>query len=419
MALSDNIRESFFGLPIPGFELGLSERVGDFLGSGRTSEGGSNIIPSPQASSGSSNSSSSSSSPNYSSLNYSPFTPSATKISSGGNSQPSNTSGGSSSGQSYGDVKAAMESGQIPWDDNLLGSLFQPDLGGISDLYAPALAAADEAENLARSGAATDEENLNARVAKSSGDLETKRGSLLGETADEQTKFNETLREALAQAIRTFNGLRQQGISRFGGGNSGAQAIGELVAQEFMRQQGQIGNRRAEGELQFTKERSRINEFVDSSVKDLDLYKNEAIDEIRKTLNTTVAEINARRGDIEANKSRDKMGALEDARNRIMQVEQADKEFRRGLFMEAISNMQQVEGRVFTPEEIMAQLSDFESRFSGEKIAPTGAATGTSPAASALAAKNTNQEDEFAGLNTTQQLPSTKNYVDNIRSNYA
>lgn len=284
------------------------------------------------------------------------------------------------------------------WKDRGDGSSSQDLSQQISDIYAPALESANEQERLARSGRETDEQNLLQRVAKSLADYGTQGEQLLSGTEGEQTRFDSVIESALNQAVRAYNALSQRARG-YGGGNSASRALGELAQREFARSQGQINVRSAEGTKAFGEERTKISQYIDSKKKDLDLFKQEALSSLKTNLDQQIASINARRGEIESNKTRDKVAALQDAINRTRAIQDQDKSFRQNLAQAGLSQLQSISGRAFSPSEIKAYMSEFESDFNVSPGQPTQADS----LVAGLNTKPQTYEDEFADLNPVAQ----------------
>jgi len=246
--------------------------------------------------------------------------------------------------------------------------------GDIDALYEPALRATYDAENNINTGTQEDIAGLERNYQNEYGKTQTEKGNLLTDTSTAQSAFEKTLRSALSEALRAYNALQQQTRARFGMGNSAGQAVGELAQQEFFRQQGAVGEKGVEGSAQFETEKSRIGQFVAQKVKDLDNYKLDAMDQIKKNLRTQLAEVAARRTDIESNKTRDKMAILQDNMNRARQIESEAKSFRQSLALAAVQQLQTISGGKFNPQEIVAYVDDIINNrptIGGTTSAPT------------------------------------------------
>lgn len=401
------------------WDFGITEKIGDWLGKGRTDQGGSEIfvtqgssnLENPQSDAARQSSGqvlgSTDIAPNQSIQNYTPA-PAPTNDTKKPSGSPSGSSSGGAKPNPWttyinvpgrGTMKLqdaigeglVNEYGQPVGGDNNQGDLSKQ----ISDLYAPALQAADEQAGVVRSGYEGDVKNLQNRVAQALSQYNTQGEQLLQDTDTEQSSFNKVIESALNQAVRAYNALNQRANVFYGGATGTGRAMNELAQREYYRQQGQIGSKQAEGTQQFSQERGRIRQYIDSKVKDLDLYKQEALDSLKQNLDAQIASINARKGEIEANKTRDKISVLQDAINRTRAIQDQDKTFRQNLALAGVQQMQEIAGRAFTPQEIKAYISEFTSDLN---IVPGQQQTAESLVAS-LQTKPKTYEDEFAKLN--------------------
>lgn len=402
------------------WDFGITEKIGDWLGKGRTDQGGSEIfvtqgssnLENPQSDAARQSSGqvlgSTDIAPNQSIQNYTPA-PAPTNDTKKSSGSPSGGSSGGSKPNPWTTYINVPERGTMKLQDALSEGLVDewgnPRNGGgggyedlskqISDLYAPALQAADEQAGIVRSGYEGDVKNLQNRVAQALSQYNTQGEQLLQDTDTEQSSFNKVIESALNQAVRAYNALNQRANVFYGGATGTGRAMNELAQREYYRQQGQIGSKQAEGTQQFSQERGRIRQYIDSKVKDLDLYKQEALDSLKQNLDAQIASINARKGEIEANKTRDKISVLQDAINRTRAIQDQDKTFRQNLALAGVQQMQEIAGRAFTPQEIKAYISEFTSDLN---IVPGQQQTAESLVAS-LQTKPKTYEDEFAKLN--------------------
>ena len=262
----------------------------------------------------------------------------------------------------------------------------------ISEGYAPALSALDQAIAAAGQGATTQEESIGRNYASGIEKTAAESAQLTGDTTEQQTAFNKIIRSAYEEAVRAFNALNQQRVSRFGGGSSAGQAVGELAQQEFFRQQGNVTEQQTTGNLQFAKEFANIGRYIGQKKTDLENWKLDAVGQIKQNLTDTLVAIAQNRGQIESNKTRDKLAALQTARENVQRVSDADTAFRQNLALTSIGQAQEIAGRAFTPAEINAQLAAWGiplrgiSRGGGQgTTAPTGLPGGQ-------------QQDEFGNL---------------------
>lgn len=290
----------------------------------------------------------------------------------------------------------------------------------ISDLYDPALRLANEQEQNVRSGYQQDLTNLNNRFGESATQYNQQGEQLLGDTQLEQNRFNQTLESAYQQAIRAYNALAQRGNVQYGGASSTGRALGELAAREFYRQQGAVQTKQAQGNEDFGIERGKIKQYTDSKLKDLDLYKNEALTALEQNLKTQLETIAARKYDIEANRTRDKMAALQNTINQTKAVAEQDKQFRQNLAIASLNQLQEISGRAFTPAEIKAYINEFSSNVNISGTDNGGQAS----ALSQLATKPKAYKDEFQSLNINSvpqnnQQQNTGSYLASVPNSFS
>jgi len=267
----------------------------------------------------------------------------------------------------------------------------------ISESYEPYKRELTNMEGTLQSGFDEQSANLESSTLNEAKKYDTQGQELTQATQTEENKFNQTLQGALAEAIRSYNALKQQVTARFGGASSAGQAVGELANQEFLRQQGQTQQAGVEGSAKFGVEYGKIKSYVQQKKDDLDQFKKEALAQLRDNLNKGLNEIRLRKADVEANKTRDRLALLqstiEQARNMALQ----DQQFRQKLGLAAVSKLQEVSGRQFTPQEWSSYINGFMNEM--KSTSPTQIGTGavaTSGAATPLAynpTRRTNQDE--------------------------
>lgn len=266
----------------------------------------------------------------------------------------------------------------------------------IEDLYNQGISVLNDQEAQVRAGNEADVQSLNNQYNQQSRSIANEQTQYNQEYDTQEKKYNDTIKTALNQAITAYNALQQQQRTRFGLGSSAGQAVGELAQQEYFRQQGNIQNKQAEGSLQFQQERDKIKQYIGEKTTKLDEWKTDALNQLRVELGNKLNEIASRKYDLAQNKTRDKMNILESVRQQALQIAEADKQFRQQLGLAAISKMQEVAGRAFTPKEISTVLSDFG-------IAMPNIGTSSSSVTNALPAygykMSGKRDDELSTLN--------------------
>jgi len=315
---------------------------------------------------------------------------------------PSGGGGGGGGGATWWDDSKNMGqlNGQTIYDKNQWlqqGGQQQPNYDQmIEDLYNQGMGVLNDQEAQVRAGNEADIQSTNNRYNEQMQGITNEQNQYNQDYDTQEKKYNDTIKTALNQAITAYNALQQQQRARFGLGSSAGAAVGELAQQEFLRQQGNIQNKQAEGSLQFQQERDKIKQYISDKTTKLDNWKNEALSQLRVELGNKLNEIAGRKYDLAQNKTRDKMSILESIRQQALQIAEADKQFRRDLGLAAVSKMQELAGRAFTPKEISTVLSDFG-------ISMPNIGSSSSNVTNALPAygyrMSGKQNDEFATLN--------------------
>lgn len=261
----------------------------------------------------------------------------------------------------------------------------------ISDAYAPALAALDQAMGVVNEGANSQTDSINRNYDSSFANANTELDTLNRQTGQRQSDFNQTLKSAYDQAIRAYNALQQKAQAKYGGGSSAGAAYGELANQEFYRQQGNVQSEGVKGEREFANEFSNISNYIAQKKTDLDNWKKDAIGQIQQNLKQSLLDISMRRGDIEANKTKDKIAALNSAVQNVQNLQNANTQFLQQLALNSVGQMQQVSGRAFSPTEIKAVLQQW-----GVPLMGTVSTQVSTP--QIIGNRGNNDKDQFSGL---------------------
>jgi hypothetical protein len=188
-------------------------------------------------------------------------------------------------------------------------------------------------------------------------------------------------------------------MSRFGGTSSAGQAVGELAQQEFFRQQGQTQQSGVQGAKDFGLEYTKIKNYVQQKKDDLEQYKNQALSTLRQNLADKLSEIRMRKADVEANKTRDRLSLLQSTIEQARQVASADKQFRQSLGLAAVSKLQEISGRQFSPQEWSSYINSFVNEMNTGTL-PSQIGSTVASTAGATAKKTGSKYDEFGNLVT-------------------
>lgn len=256
----------------------------------------------------------------------------------------------------------------------------------ISSAYSPALSALDEWMKQLE----TNKTQNYADVTKSYGEGQQ---SIAGQQkegqefqANQQSDLSQNLNSALSDAVRYYNALRQQGQAIYGGGSSTGGAVGELAQQAFLKSQGQIQNTAQQGFQAIQAQTQKLQNYVQEKTSTLDQWKRQAEQQIKDNFTSSINQINAQKGMVEANKTNAKLQALQQAQADARTIAASDQTNRQQLAAWAVQTAQQAAQRAFTPQEIASIYNNMMGQnlagFTGQRVVSPSAvaqvkATGT------------------------------------------
>ncbi len=140
---------------------------------------------------------------------------------------------------------------------------------------------------------------------------------------ENQTDLEASKRSALSDAIRAYNALAQQSQSRFGGGSSAGEAVGELAKQEYFKQQGLTQQSYLKQERDIVNQKAAL-ELQHKQFKDnLALEKQNNENELKRKLDTTLSQIQLQKNMTEQAKAEARISAIKESMNQARQIELA------------------------------------------------------------------------------------------------
>ncbi len=189
-----------------------------------------------------------------------------------------------------------------------------PSAEDISAIYNPLFEELNQQEAAIPGQQKTQEELVNQQLSDAQKAIAGQR-ALTGEgyTAAEGT-VNRQLESGLSEAIRAYNALRQQGISRFGGASSAGAAIGELAQQEFARQQGALQMTTQEQIADLVRQKNQANLFYDQETNAMQRDANAQLAKIRSDFSDKLAAVRANRALAESEKTQLRLNMLQQIR---------------------------------------------------------------------------------------------------------
>ncbi|KKT31771.1 MAG: hypothetical protein UX04_C0002G0207 [Microgenomates group bacterium GW2011_GWF2_45_18] len=299
-------------------ELGISEWIGDRLGIARDPvSGGSQLF-------GSSNPVPGGASASWTPDPVAPPTTPVPKPSGGGTPAAPRTS-------RYDELKAIADKGDLnpsqrtEWEamNQNSGGGGNPDqnlLNEINSMYSNSMNYLGQLEGNANSDYNTAVGITNQSYGLARQQSQTGLQQNLSALDENQQDLDVNKRSALADAVRAYNALAQQRISRFGGGSSAGEAVGELANQEYIRQSHGT-------EQTYTREAGKIRQSItqlnlmQKNYEDqLALQEQEALGGLKSELNNTLARIQGMRVETENARSQMRLSAIQDSISRQQNI---------------------------------------------------------------------------------------------------
>lgn len=228
----------------------------------------------------------------------------------------------------------------------------------ISDMYAPALAALQQIEGTLAGSRDTSLSNTEKDFEEGRGTISREQKELEESLGSQSRQLEKSGQSAFAEATRNLNSLFQSLASRFGAGSSAGLAGGELIGQEFVRNQGKMREQLEQGRQSIAMETTKMKNYIADKSSQLEKWKRDAVSKINENFQNAMNEIAMRRGDVEANKTRDRIAALQDSVNRAKEIENREREFKQGLAQFAVETLQSTSARGFTPQEIAGIVNE-------------------------------------------------------------
>lgn len=164
-------------------------------------------------------------------------------------------------------------------------------------------------------------------------------------------------REALSANRRLYSDLRTGYNQRFGGSTSAGQAASEIANVEQQRQMGKTNQTYAETARAIEVQKQNVQKEYDNGVLQLQQQKQSAINQANRDFQNKLLEIEKNRADINMNKAQARLGALQNLRNQIFQINVQNMQFQQQLQLQR--------------EAAQQELSNYQAKLGGA----TGAAT--------------------------------------------
>src|SRR3990167_5565297 len=215
------------------------------------------------------------------------------------------------------------------WDDNYFqknnpsgggDSGSGVDTAALDAAYGGIFSILDQASATATANSGLDLQSLDAMKTQQLTAAQRNQDLATGVYDTQEQKSQGTYRSAYEDAVRNYQALQQNRVSRFGGGSSAGLAANDIANQEFYRQQGKLGTSLQDAMTSITQARSKtMNDFL-TYQDEIEMESANATRSIKKQLSDQLQQIGLTKAGYEADKTQRKIAALETARQQVAAI---------------------------------------------------------------------------------------------------
>jgi len=216
--------------------------------------------------------------------------------------------------------------------DELRGQANQgPSEEELNALYNPAMEYLNQAESTLRGQLPTTLDLLNQQAQTSQGLLKNQLTSAQSQLGEQQTQATQRKEDAISAARRLFSELQMANQQRFGGASSAGLAASELQGRELMRNRASIGQDYNTAARQIEASKLDVENQYQSGLQQIEDRKQQAINEVNADFQSKLLEINSQRASTQQAKAAARLELLQQARDRVFQINLQDFNFKQQL----------------------------------------------------------------------------------------
>lgn len=313
------IHTGSWGLP----DLGITEAIGGLFGVQSNQQGGSNLSGTSVYSPVPANQTSSSVKGAGGTVSF----PSQQSVAGAATSTPQASSTSATGGSGGGSGFQPGQNGYVSPVNTDMTEINRQ----IDDAYNPTMGYLSQAEGNLRNDFPTILSDINAQYGLGVDQAGTAKNNAFGAIGSQQEMATQKNNDVMADARRLYDELRRGYGQRFGGASSAGQAATELGNLEQQRQQGKIGRDYTNTVNQIEGQRVQVQQKYDESLKQLEVTKNTAVNEANRDFQNKMLQISQSRAETEQAKAQARLGALQDLRNKVFQINLQNQQFAQSL----------------------------------------------------------------------------------------
>lgn len=177
---------------------------------------------------------------------------------------------------------------------------------------------------------------------------------------------------ALSEATRLYNEMKQGGVQRFGQSNSAGQFYNDYLGKSLMQNQGNIQNTLGSNLRALDTAKQDIYTKYQTGVQQLESQIAQAKTQAQLAFQNQLAQVNQTRVGAAQDKSAQKLAALQNYRQTLAQLDAQTTAFKQNLYAQAVSGLQgvqqyvaQLQAQAGTPVNLQAMVSPYMPAIGG------------------------------------------------------
>lgn len=201
----------------------------------------------------------------------------------------------------------------------------------INEAYGASAGYLNQAEDALRKDYPTILSEIDSQLQSGIRQADTGKASTLGQIQEQQTMADQRNQNVMADARRLYDELTRGYAQRFGGASSAGLAASELAAVERQRQQGKIQQDYGNTVRQIESAKTQVEQKYQEQLFQLEETKKTAVNEANRDFQNKLLQISQSRAENEQAKAQARLGALQDLRNKIYQINVQNLQFQQTL----------------------------------------------------------------------------------------
>lgn len=189
----------------------------------------------------------------------------------------------------------------------------------------------DQAGKQLSSDLKSTESDVNNLYGASRNSLDAEKNTSYQQLNTQEQQGGQRKEDAVTAARRLYNELVTGGQQRFGGASSAGEAYQSLAGRELQRNNAGIQQNFENFQQQVAVARQNVQQRYEVALQTLEAKKIEAVNNIRRDFQNKMLEISRLRGENESAKQQARLGALQDLRNQVFQIQLAEAQSRQNI----------------------------------------------------------------------------------------